>query len=92
MSNTCNYFINNLLVRNKVNMYMGMHLSGVSTICSFSVNGYLDKYTFRFNRRTSRSRGKLFYRLLENAVVTQVSTYNQIKKSVRGCKSAVYNF
>jgi transposase-like protein len=29
---------------------------------------YLDEYTFRFNRRTSRSRGKLFYRLVEHAV------------------------
>ena len=28
---------------------------------------YLDEYTFRFNRRTSRSRGKLFYRLVEQA-------------------------
>lgn len=28
---------------------------------------YLDEYTFRFNRRTSRSRGKLFYRLLQQA-------------------------
>ena len=26
---------------------------------------YLDEFTFRFNRRTSRSRGKLFYRLIE---------------------------
>ena len=26
---------------------------------------YLDKFTFRFNRRTSRSRGKLFYRLVQ---------------------------
>jgi hypothetical protein len=25
---------------------------------------YLDEFTFRFNRRTSRSRGLLFYRLL----------------------------
>lgn len=31
---------------------------------------YLDEYTFRFNRRTSRSRGLLFYRLLEQAVQT----------------------
>ena len=31
---------------------------------------YLDEYTFRFNRRTARSRGLLFYRLLEQAVVT----------------------
>ena len=32
---------------------------------------YLDEYTFRFNRRTSRSRGLLFYRLLQQAVTTQ---------------------
>lgn len=32
---------------------------------------YLDEYTFRFNRRTSASRGKLFYRLLEQAVVIE---------------------
>ena len=31
---------------------------------------YLDEYTFRFNRRTSRSRGMLFYRLLQQAVNT----------------------
>ncbi len=29
---------------------------------------YLDEYTFRFNRRTSRHRGKLFYRLAQQAV------------------------
>jgi len=29
---------------------------------------YLDEYTFRFNRRTSRSRGKLFYRLVQQSV------------------------
>jgi len=38
----------------------GIHLS--------HLNYYLDEYTFRFNRRTSRSRGKLFYRLVEQAV------------------------
>ena len=31
---------------------------------------YLDEFTFRFNRRNARSRGLLFYRLLEQAVVT----------------------
>jgi transposase-like protein len=31
---------------------------------------YLDEFTFRFNRRRSRSRGLLFYRLLEQAVQT----------------------
>ncbi len=39
---------------------------------------YLDEYTFRFNRRTSRSRGLLFYRLMEQAVVTEVTTYREI--------------
>lgn len=39
---------------------------------------YLDEYTFRFNRRTSRSRGLLFYRLIEQAVVTVPSSYRRI--------------
>ena len=29
---------------------------------------YLDEYTFRFNRRTSKSRGQLFYRLIQQAL------------------------
>lgn len=29
---------------------------------------YLDEFTFRFNRRTSASRGKLFYRLVQQAL------------------------
>ena len=29
---------------------------------------YLDEYTFRFNRRTSKSRGLLFYRLISQAI------------------------
>lgn len=32
---------------------------------------YLDEFTFRFNRRASRSRGLLFYRLLEQALQTE---------------------
>ena len=32
---------------------------------------YLDEFTFRFNRRTSRSRGLLFYRLAQQAVALQ---------------------
>jgi transposase-like protein len=39
---------------------------------------YLDEFVFRFNRRTSLSRGMLFYRLLEQAVVTPPVTYEQI--------------
>ena len=34
---------------------------------------YLDEFTFRFNRRTSTHRGLLFYRLLEESVVTPPS-------------------
>ena len=30
---------------------------------------YLDEFTFRFNRRTSASRGKLFYRLAHQAMI-----------------------
>jgi transposase-like protein len=32
---------------------------------------YLDEFTFRFNRRTSRSRGLLFYRLMQQAVALE---------------------
>lgn len=39
---------------------------------------YLDEYTFRFNRRKSKSRGLLFYRLLQNAVQVEPSTYHDI--------------
>ena len=39
---------------------------------------YLDEYTFRFNRRSSRSRGMLFYRLMQQAVVTPPLPYRQI--------------
>ncbi len=36
---------------------------------------YLDEFVFRFNRRTARSRGLLFYRLLQQAVITKPVTY-----------------
>lgn len=39
---------------------------------------YLDEYTFRFNRRTSASRGKLFYRLVQQAMVVDPVPANQI--------------
>ena len=47
---------------------------------------YLDEYTFRFNRRTPRYRGKLFYRLLKNAVALDAIPYQDIAKGVRGRK------
>ncbi len=39
---------------------------------------YLDEYVFRYNRRTSNSRGLLFYRIIQQAVITQPITYKQI--------------
>jgi hypothetical protein len=33
------------------------------------MDDYLNEFTFRFNRRTSKSRGKLFYRLDQQAVL-----------------------
>lgn len=44
---------------------MGTHQGGQQTS---HLHYYLDEYTFRFNRRRSRSRGKLFYRLVQQAV------------------------
>ena len=32
---------------------------------------YLDEFTFRFNRRRSKSRGKLFFRLVQQAVAVE---------------------
>ena len=39
---------------------------------------YLDEFTFRFNRRTSRNRGKLFFRLVEQALATSPEPYHAI--------------
>ena len=40
---------------------------------------YLDEFTFRFNRRTSRSRGKLFYRLVQQAMMMDPVTGKDLK-------------
>jgi len=42
------------------------------------LDAYLDEFVFRFNRRTSNSRGMLFYRLLQQAVVTAPVTYADV--------------
>jgi len=39
---------------------------------------YLDEFTFRFNRRRSKNRGKLFYRLIQQAVAIEPVTLNNI--------------
>jgi transposase-like protein len=42
---------------------------------------YLDEFTFRFNRRRSRSRGKLFFRLVEQAVAVEPAIYKSIARA-----------
>lgn len=46
---------------------LGTHQGAVT---AEHLQGYLEEFTFRFNRRTSLSRGLVFRRLLEQAVVT----------------------
>jgi len=53
----------------------GTHQGAVSKV---HLDYYLDEFTFRFNRRTSRSRGKLFYRLLQQAVQVGPVPYKEI--------------
>lgn len=47
---------------------LGTHQGAVSP---HHLDYYLDEFTFRFNRRTSRSRGLLFYRLIQQAVTLE---------------------
>ena len=46
---------------------------------------YLDEYTFRFNRRTSRARGLLFYRLLSQGVCVAPVPYKEIVSKKSEC-------
>jgi hypothetical protein len=45
---------------------------------------YLDEFTFRFNRRRSRNRGKLFYRLAQQAVAIDPVPYKSMVKCAEG--------
>ena len=54
---------------------MGTHQGAVS---SKHLAGYLDEYAFRFNRRLSTHRGKLFYRLMQQAVSTESISRQEI--------------
>ena len=42
------------------------------------LDDYLNEFVFRFNRRRSASRGKLFYRLAQQAVNAEPATYSMI--------------
>jgi len=39
------------------------------------LQSYLEEFTFRFNRRTSKSRGLVFYRLMEQSIATKPVTF-----------------
>ena len=42
------------------------------------LDAYLNEFTFRFNRRRSRRRGLLFYRLVEQAILAEPITYRSL--------------
>jgi hypothetical protein len=54
---------------------LGTHQGAVSHT---HLDYYLDEFTFRFNRRTSRSRGKLFQRLVEQALAVDPVPYKKL--------------
>src|SRR5262245_31885342 len=56
---------------------LGTHQGAVSRE---HLDYYLDEFTFRFNRRNSRSRGKLFLRLAEQAVAVGPAPYKSMVK------------
>jgi hypothetical protein len=49
----------------------------------------MDEFTFRFNRRQSRYRGLLFYRLMEGVVSTAPKPYGELITHTRGRGSAL---
>ena len=67
---------------------MGTHQGAVS---HEHLDYYLDEFTFRFNRRNSRHRGKLFYRLLQQAVSVEPMTYGRLVKHNQRPKSEMHN-
>ena len=54
---------------------LGTHQGAISHA---QLDYYLDEFTFRFNRRHSRHRGLLFYRLLEGAVAADPHPYKAL--------------
>jgi transposase-like protein len=67
---------------------LGTHQGAVS---HEHLDYYLDEYTFRFNRRTSRYRGKLFYRLIQQGVAIEPIQYSALVKHARGPKPKNHN-
>lgn len=52
---------------------------------------HLDEFTFRFNRRNSRSRGKLFLRLTEQAVAVEPAPYKSMVKCFANAERTDHN-
>ena len=67
---------------------MGTHQGAVSPE---HLDYYLDEFTFRFNRRTSAYRGKLFLRLVQQAVAVEPVPYANLVKGVREGRSRNHN-
>ena len=55
--------------------WLGTHQGAIS---AKHLDEYLDEFTFRFNRRGSRARGMLFYRLVQQAVQADPAPYKQL--------------
>jgi len=68
--------------------WLGTHQGAVS---QEHLDYYLDEFTFRFNRRTSRSRGKLFYRLAQQAVEVGPAPYKSLVKCFAETHGAGHN-
>ena len=60
---------------------LGIHQGRVSVAY---LDAYLDEFTFRFNRRTSRWRGKLFYRLAQQAVAVEARPAQRTHRPLMG--------
>jgi hypothetical protein len=45
---------------------------------SVHLDYYLDEFAFRFNRRSSRHRGLLWYRLVQQALATDPHPYREL--------------
>ena len=60
---------------------LGTHQGAVS---NKHLQRYLDEYTFRFNRRRSRHPGKIFFRLAQQVVATERTTYRALVDSPDG--------
>jgi transposase-like protein len=67
---------------------LGTHQGGISRE---HLGYYLDEFTFRFNRRNSRSRGKLFLRLAEQAMAVGPTPYKSMIKCYARAESADHN-